>query len=295
MGRKASDSLVHDLQMIWLILVIPTLIFAFLWYAKIHIDWQSILRRSIPLDRGLFGVYCFTGKQGSGKTYSLVKYLKKHVKDGQKVYSNVTITGVDYEPIRSVKHLLSLKDEKKVFIVYDEIFTLMQKSSKIDGELMEFLTQQRKMKNILFTTAQEWLEVPVTFRRFVRIQVDCKTKPLGRFGGILSEEYFDAYAMKWDNLENEYIAPRLSKKYSKYEKRFMEAYDTYERIRKLKATDDENGNTAVGRVLRNTPKPKTHPHTNPKTLPTSPQPNTTSPQPTPTFDSNFTPPQHKQM
>jgi len=120
-----------------------------------------------------------------------------------------------------------------VFIVYDEIFTLMQKNSRIDGDLMEFLTQQRKMKNILFTTAQEWLEVPVTFRRFVRIQVECRTRPLGRLGGILEEEYFDAYAMKWDNMENEYIAPRLSKKFSKYEKRYMESYDTYERIRKL--------------------------------------------------------------
>lgn len=216
-----------------LLLLIPFFIGIFFWYAKIHIDWGSLPRRTLPLDRGLFGVYCFTGKQGSGKTYSLVKYIKKHVKDGQDIYSNVTMPGVKYFPITSVEHLLSLRDKKKVFIVYDEIFTLMQKSSKIDGELMEFLTQQRKMKNILFTTAQEWLEVPVTFRRFVRIQVACKTRPLGRLGGILEEEYFDAYAMKWDNLENEYIAPRLSKKFSKYEKRYMESYDTYERIRKL--------------------------------------------------------------
>lgn len=215
------------------LLLIPLFILWFFWYAKIHIDWASLPRKTIPLDRGLFGVYCFTGKQGSGKTYSLVKYINKHIEPGQEIYSNVTMSGIDYKPITSVEHLLSLKDKKRVFIVYDEIFTLMQKTSKIDGELMEFLTQQRKMKNILFTTAQEWLEVPVTFRRFVRIQVECKSKPLGRFGGILEEEYFDAYAMKWDNLENEYIAPRISKKYSKYEKRYMEKYDTYERIRKL--------------------------------------------------------------
>ena len=261
-------------MLIFSLFLIPLFIVAFLWYAKIHIDWNSILRNTLPLDRGLFGVYCFTGKQGSGKTYSLVKYIKKHVKEGQVIYSNVTLAGVHYEPIRSVAHLLSLKDEKRVFIVYDEIFTLMQKSSKIDGPLMEFLTQQRKMKNILFTTAQEWLEVPVTFRRFVRIQVECTTRPLGRFGGILSEEYFDAYAMKWDNMENEYIAPRISKKYSKYEKRYMESYDTYERIRILNAKDDTPSDTAGGQLLRKN-KTTTPTHPDPKNITTPNKPPTT--------------------
>ena len=225
--------------MIIVIIVIIVVIFALMLINKISVDWRSVFSKTIRLDRGLFGVYCFTGKQGSGKTYSLTKYVKKHVSKGNKVYSNVTIYGLDYEPIRSVEHLLSLRDEKNVFIIYDEIFTLMQKNSRIEGDLMEFLTQQRKMKNIFFTTAQEWLEIPITFRRFVRIQIDCKTKPLGRFGGILSEEYFDAYNMKWDQLENEYVAPRISKKYSKYEKRFMESYDTFERIKKLHKLDTE--------------------------------------------------------
>lgn len=248
-----------------LILVIPILVLIFMWYAKIHVDWRSLISKTLPLDRGLFGVYCFTGKQGSGKTYSLVKYIKKNVKTDQKIYSNVTMPGVDYEPIRSIEHLLSLRDEKKVFIVYDEIFTLMQKSSKIEGDLMEFLTQQRKMKNIFFTTAQEWLEIPMTFRRFVRIQVECRTRPLGKLGGILQEEYFDSYEIKWDQLQNEYVSPRISKKYSKYERKYMESYDTYERIRKLatkeadvKATSDTaraDINSEQTTTQKNVPKP----------------------------------------
>lgn len=201
---------------------------------KLSIDWTSFIQKSLPLDRSIFGVYCFTGKQGSGKTYSLVKYIKKHVDlKTTKVYSNINIIGIDYIPITSVKHLLSLRDEKKVVIVYDEIFTLLNKQSRLSEDLMEFLTQQRKMKNIFFTTAQEWLEIPITFRRFVRIQVECETYPLGRLGGILFEKYYNAYKMKWDNLENEYIAPLIRTKLSKYEKRFMLSYDTFERIRKL--------------------------------------------------------------
>lgn len=206
---------------------------------KIHIDWVSLIRKTIALDTAVFGVYCFCGKQGSGKTYSLTKYVLKEAK-GRKVYSNVnSLKGIDFEPITSVKHLLELRDEKKVIIIYDEILNLLNDKTiprDIRDDLMEFLSQQRKQKNILITTAQEWLNIPIEFRRFVRIQIDCVTVPLGRFGGILIEEYFDAYRMKWSQLDNEYVAPRISKKFSKYEKRFMESYDTYERVRKLKRT-----------------------------------------------------------
>lgn len=222
-------------RVIWFGLVF-VVIFGYMWLNKIHVDWRSIFSKTIPLDTGLFGVYCFTGKQGSGKTYSLTKYVKKHVAPGQKIYSNLTVKGIEYEKIKSVEHLLSLKDQKDLFIIFDEIFTLLDDKAipkDIRKDLMEFLSQQRKMKNILFTTAQEWLEIPMTFRRFVRIQVECTTRPLGRFGGILTEVYYDAYKMKWDQMENEYIAPRIRMKLSKYEKRFMLAYDTYERIRSL--------------------------------------------------------------
>lgn len=205
---------------------------------KISIDFRSFLSRTLALDRGKFGVYCFTGKQGSGKTYSLVKYIKKHHSDADTIYSNVTIDGIDYVRLESVDQLLSLKDKKHCFIIYDEIFTLMSKQTRITDELMEFLTQQRKMKNIFFTTAQEWLEIPITFRRFVRIQVDCTTYALGRFGGLLVETYADGYQIKWDQMANEYVAPVISKKISKYEKKYMVAYDTFERIRRLNGRAD---------------------------------------------------------
>lgn len=219
------------------LIAIPVFVVIILGVNKIYVDWRSILAKTLPLDTGVFGVYCFDGKQGSGKTYALTKYL---LREGTKktIYSNMSLKGgIKYKPITDVKHLLSLRDEKNVFIVYDEILNLLNDKSiprDIRDELMEFLSQQRKMKNILFTTAQEWLNIPIDFRRFVRIQVICRTKALGRFGGILIEEYRDAYEMKWDNLENDYVAPRISKKFSKYEKKIMESYDTYERVRKLK-------------------------------------------------------------
>jgi hypothetical protein len=222
--------------MIFILFGIPLLLAFLFWKNSIAIDYGSILRKTLFLDTGVFGVYCFTGKQGSGKTYALSKYIQKHVTADQVIYSNMTLIGIDYEKITSMTHLLSLRDKQNVFIVYDEILNVLNDKTiprEIRDDLLEFLSQQRKMKNILFTTAQEWLNIPIEFRRFVRIQITCTTKPLGKFGGILQEEYRDAYEMVWDNLQNEYVAPRISKKYSKYERRYMESYDTYERIRKL--------------------------------------------------------------
>jgi len=200
---------------------------------KVHLDIPSFFRRTLPLDTGKFGVYCFTGHQGSGKTYALNKFIRKHAK-GKTIYSNITLKGLDYKPITSLDELYSLADKEHIYIIYDEIFTLMSKSKKDREMLEQFLPQMRKVHNIFLTTAQYWLELDITFRRFVRIQIDCHTRPLGNFGGILSETYSDTTEIAWSNLDNEYISPLISKKYSKYEKRFMESYDTYERIKALK-------------------------------------------------------------
>lgn len=200
--------------------------------ARIKIDVPSFLDTTLPLDRGLFGVYCFTGHQGSGKTYSLNKYIRKHSK-GKTIYSNLTLEGIDYIPITTKEELYALAEVENVIIIYDEIFTLMSKSKK-DREILEnFLPQMRKVHNIFLTTAQYWLELDITFRRFVRIQIECKTRPLGKLGGILTEEYYDTTQIQWDNMANEYLSPLITKKISKYQKRYMETYDTHERIKAL--------------------------------------------------------------
>lgn len=216
-----------------LIIVFIVVVIIFVVKAKIHVDFPSFLHPTLPLAIGVFGVYCFTGKQGSGKTYSLNKFIRKHAR-GKQIYSNLTLKGIKYTHLKTIDELFELADKRNCYIIYDEIFTMMQKSSKMGEQIMEFLTQQRKQENIFLTTAQEWLELPITFRRFVRIQIECYTRPLGKLGGILIETYYDAYRMKWDQLENEYVAPLITKKISKYERRYMESYDTFERIKKLK-------------------------------------------------------------
>lgn len=199
---------------------------------KIHFDIPSFFRKTKTLDIGVFGVYCFTGHQGSGKTYALNKFIRKRCK-GKPIYSNITLKGIKYTHLYTIDELYALADKKDCIIIYDEIFSLMDKSHKDKVMLKQFLPQMRKVHNIFLTTAQYWLELDMTFRRFVRIQIECETRPLGLLGGILKETYFDATKMKWSQLDNEYIAPLITTKFSKYEARFMESYDTYERVKAL--------------------------------------------------------------
>lgn len=236
--------------MILILLAIVAIILIFIMIKnKIALDINSFFRKSIPLDRGVFGVYTFTGKQGTGKTYSLNKFIRKYP-EKRKIYSNVTLKGIEYIHLNTLDELLDLRDKKNVLIIYDEIFTLLSKTRQLPrgyGDKMEeFLTQQRKMKNIFITTAQEWLNIPIEFRRFVRIQIECQTIPLGALGGLLIETYYDATNMEWSNIHNEYVAPLKSTKISKYEKRFMETYNTYERIRPLQADSAISARNARG-------------------------------------------------
>lgn len=216
--------------LIFPLLIVGIVLFITAIKNKVHIDWGSFLKPTIPLDRGVFGVYCFTGHQGSGKTYGLNKFIRKHAKE-KKIYSNMTLKGIEYTHITSVDHLFSLIDEKDCYIIYDEIFGVMAKSNKMAIKGMEFLSQMRKQKIIFLTTAQYWLELSITFRRFVRVQVECKTRPLGKLGGIFKETYYDTTQIAWDNLQNEYVSPTVATKFSKYEKRHMLSYDTHERIK----------------------------------------------------------------
>lgn len=92
----------------------------------------------------------------------------------------------------------------------------------------------RKRGLYLVTTAQEWLEINVTFRRYVRYQVDCSLFKLPLFNCAISvNKINDGYNMAWDNLQNEYIAPRLKTSIKKCSLKIANSYDTFEVINEV--------------------------------------------------------------
>ncbi len=198
---------------------------------KVHIKFKTFFKKGFKARRGKFGVYCYCGKQGTGKTYSVVEFLHEH-KD-MKIYANLkSITGIDYEVIETFEDLLELRKEHDCIIFYDEIFSALLKGQRLSKEVINFLSQMRKRKIIFLTTAQEWTEVPLSFRRFCRYQIDCSIFNLFPFS-ILIKVFKDAENMKWSNDEQEHIAPILETTISKMNLFVANSYDTFEQINSL--------------------------------------------------------------
>ena len=196
---------------------------------KMRIKWKTFLRRGFIPNRGIFGVYCYCGKQGQGKTYSVVEFL--HNNKDMPVYANLkSIKGLQYTYIANFEELLSLRNKTDCIIVYDEIFTALQKHSNINRDVLDFLSQMRKRRIICLTTAQEWAEIPLTWRRYCRYQIDCRLIRLPFIRGILIKTFKDAENMKWSNDDQEHVAPVIELTITHTQKWLANSYDTFEQI-----------------------------------------------------------------
>lgn len=101
----------------------------------------------------------------------------------------------------------------------------------MNKKILSFISQLRKRKIIFVTTAQEWAEINITFRRYTRYQIDCNmfSLPLTHTA-VLFNSINDGDLIRWDNDLQEFVAPRVSANFSKGNKSIIESYDTYETI-----------------------------------------------------------------
>ena len=151
------------------------------------------------------------------------------------VKSFKTFTDTIYEPdIMEVIKISKLMSENKIkhLVFFDEIFTILEKGGSLSSEILSYISQLRKREILFITTAQEWAEINITFRRYCRYQVSCNmiALPLTKTA-IVINQVNDAYQMRWNNDEQEFIAPTIQVNISKGEHRIIEQYDTFETIK----------------------------------------------------------------
>lgn len=236
---------------------------------NVSIKWKTFKEKGFKPSRGNFGVYCYDGEQGKGKTYSVVEYLLDN-KNDLCIFCNVKdIKNLDYfyftgfTELIYLKNIIDLIDVKtdiytiqetvfyyfgktrgiqliqllenyiindlQLLIVYDEIFTELQKYSKLNQDVLDFLCQMRKRKILFFTTAQIWAEIPLTFRRFCRYRIACNMFPFFSTG-ILIKTFYDAENMIWDDNIKDFNAPITSITISKTRSYVSSSYNTFLRI-----------------------------------------------------------------
>ena len=60
--------------------ILFTMIIAYLLYSKrIKIIWKTFFHRGFKPNKNVFGVYCYTGKQGSSKTLNFKRSSKSFI------------------------------------------------------------------------------------------------------------------------------------------------------------------------------------------------------------------------
>lgn len=222
---------------------LPILIAIVCWKNKIHINFKSFTKKGFHKENDKYGVYCFCGKQGTGKTYSVVDFLSQKNTEGMKIITNVHSYYENnkkkciYEPdIMKIIEICEKEDFRSKYIIfYDEIFTLLEKNTKINKPILAFLSQMRKRGVYFLTTAQEWLEIPMTFRRYCRFQIECSMTNIPLFQKALCiNKIYDATQMKWSQDENDYVAPIIQTNIKKGNLSVINQYDTYETIETAK-------------------------------------------------------------
>lgn len=225
-------------------LILVFLFFYLIYYykvvLKINIDFKSFFRKGFKPFKSMYGLYCYTGKQGSGKTYSAVKFcIDRKLETNCKIITNVTSFNIFTDTVfitdisELITYVLKLYEEEEnpnIIIFFDEIFTILTKNTKIREDILSFISQLRKRGICFITTAQEWLEINVTFRRYVKYH--CASRMLSVFNNaVVINSIEDGEQLKWSKDDNEYIAPIIATKISKGNKSVVESYDTFETVK----------------------------------------------------------------
>ena len=228
-------------MLVIILVIIFILFFKYVISNHLHIDFASLFRRGFAKKDDKFGLYCYTGVQGEGKTYSAVKFVNRLVNEHNyicitnvKSYKAFSNTIYMYDILDVIKYVIEHhdKDNKKYIIFFDEIFTVLMKSRSVNQDILAFLAQLRKRGIIFVTTAQYWSEIPITFRRFCRFQISCHmfALPFCKTAFTINK-INDGYNARWNNDTQDFEAPVLQTNFAKAEKRIIEDYDTYETIK----------------------------------------------------------------
>lgn len=225
-----------------LIFVLVLFVFVYCLMHHVHIKFNTFFKKGYKPYQDKFGCYVYVAPQGKGKTTALVAYLYDH-KEEDIVFSNIkNIKEIEYTAFTGFKGIyeiiekldsgeLVIPNDKQLVIVYDELFSELQRQSKIDDKLMDFLTQMRKRKIIFLTTCQLWREIPLTLRKIARYQIECKLFVLFN-RAILIKVFHNAEEIMWDEQQQDFVSPIIETTIEKGRKKIVDLYNTYERIHK---------------------------------------------------------------
>ena len=185
-----------------------------------------------------FGLTLFTGRQGSGKTMSLVFEAERYRVQFPRLYICSNFGYVhENEPLKSLadipKAVLKAKELEApgVLILWDEIQNDFDSFSKVSRDVLAVVTQQRKQGIKILGTSQVFTRVSKALREQTYEVVTCRTF-MGRW---TKSKFYDAedYAHNIEKPEEKRHMTRLRTVSFVQSDDLRNLYDSYAVIRTL--------------------------------------------------------------
>lgn len=206
-------------------------------YKVADVKRKRTLKKQGIVEFGLFGVRCYTGEQGTGKTMGMVEALAR-ARDKYPQALIVTNFDCKYADRRltSLNDLLTIKNgEHGVIFGIDELQNeFSSKASKDFPEnLLDLITQQRKQRITIFCTSQVFSRLAKPLREQTYYVCMCKTwfKRLTRIVCYKTTDY-----QKFCDSVNEERRYKVSKEWAHWfvqTDALRNSYDTYSVIKRL--------------------------------------------------------------
>lgn len=144
--------------MFWIVIIVVFIVLLSCFNAKLKIKWSTLFKKGFRKENNKFGLYCFTGKQGTGKTYSAVELaISLKLKYNYKIITNVHSFNAfgDTVYFDSIFDIINYcerfrENDENVLIFFDEIFTVIEKNERMSKEILAFLSQMRKRRNYIY-------------------------------------------------------------------------------------------------------------------------------------------------
>ena len=188
-----------------------------------------------------YGITCYSGRQGAGKTISMVAYLTwvKRVYPDCLIFTNFFWAGQDGE-MSSWRDMLDIRNGTRgVVFAIDEIHSEFSTNAWRDfpDNLLAEVSQQRKQRVKIVCTSQLFLRLVKQLREQCYEVVECRTL-LGRlttniaYDALDYERYYASEMVK--------VMPKIK---SIWKVRFVQtdelrrSYDTYRKIVRMRKAD----------------------------------------------------------
>lgn len=199
-----------------------------------------------PQEYRPYGIRCYVGLPGSGKTLSVVEQLieAKKLYPKIKIYTNFGFQAED-GPLKSWQDLIDLENGNDgVIFALDEVHTMFGRKDwqTIPPAILQVFSQNRKMAKQFLCTAQSYADIVVDLRRRCEYIIECNSF-MTRW---VIQRAFTASNYQQDHDTDRTYRKRAFRHSFIATNEIYESYDTYAIIDALRSsTDDDNFQTAL--------------------------------------------------